>query len=63
MRRFLKVATEMAEPTHSSEVVIKRSGTNVKRSWTCVGLDPRNDRLIPLIDLGEQDGSDAASIE
>ena len=47
LRRFLKVATEVAEWTDSI-FVPKTRGARLKCSCTCIGLDPRN-QGIPLI--------------
>ena len=42
------------------EAILKRRGTRLKSSCVCVGLDPRDQQTIPLLDVSERDGSDEA---
>ena len=63
LEKFLKVATEMAEWTDSGGL-FQRNGA---QGWKVLApewvLTLGTGRLIPLFDLSEWDGSDAASME
>ena len=57
LRRFLKVATDTAKWTNSSRL-FQREGALAPVLILTLGTDT----LVPLLDLSEQDGSDAESM-
>ena len=62
-RYFLKVATEMAEWIDSGRLFQRDSAQEWKALAPVLVLTLGIDRLIPLLDLSEQYGSDGASME
>ena len=62
MRRFLKVATEVAEQTDSGRL-IQRGAQEWNALAPVFALTLGTDRLMLLFDPTERDGSDVSSLE
>ena len=62
-RCFLKVVTETAERTDSGRLFQRDGVQECKALAPILVLTLGTDRLIPLLDLNEQGGSDATSME
>ena len=60
MRWFLKVASEVAEWKHSRRLFQREGAQEQHALAPALVLTQRTNRIIPLFDLHERDGSDGA---
>ena len=63
LRHFLKVATEVDERTDSGKVFQREGAQELSDIFPALVLTLGTDKVIPLCDLSERDGSGVASKE
>ena len=63
LRHFLKVETEVDERTDSGELVQRKEAQELNDLFPELVLTQSTDKVIPLFDLSERDGSGVASKE